>query len=209
MFRGLIRKLWGAHSHIAKNCNNLFTKNMDLETNRIVWIDMEMTGLDVEKDKVLEIACLITDGDLNTVAEGPDIIIHHGNNVLSNMNDWSKRQHEKTGLTEASRKSNIPIEVAEKQLMDFIKKYVTERMSPLAGNSVYMDRMFIKKHLPKIDNYLHYRIIDVSTIKELCQRWNENIYRKAPRKVCDHRALSDIKESIKELKYYKDTFFKV
>ncbi|XP_018577470.1 oligoribonuclease, mitochondrial-like [Anoplophora glabripennis] len=180
----------------------------DLEVNRIIWVDMEMTGLDLEKDKIMEVACLVTDSELNIVAEGPDIIIHQPEDLLRNMDEWCINQHGKTGLTQACLKSNVTVEDAENALLDFVKKYVTERHSPLAGNSVYMDRMFLKKFMPRLNEYLHYRIIDVSTIKEVCRRWNPALYKQLPKKEYSHRALQDIKESVEELRFYKTNFFK-
>ncbi|XP_028133136.2 oligoribonuclease, mitochondrial isoform X2 [Diabrotica virgifera virgifera] len=187
---------------------NITPPMLDLEVNRIVWVDMEMTGLNVDQDKIMEIACLVTDADLNIIAEGPDIIIHQPDSVLKKMNAWCKKQHKKTGLTAACLNSMIHLEQAENEILDFVKQHVTEKMSPLAGNSVYMDRMFLIKNMPSLHNYLHYRLIDVSTVKELCRRWNLEVYKKDPSKQFTHRALSDIKESIEELKFYKENFFK-
>ncbi|KAG5891956.1 hypothetical protein JTB14_002228 [Gonioctena quinquepunctata] len=188
---------------------NLSTTLLDIEANRIVWIDMEMTGLDIDKDKIMEIACLVTDSDLNIIAEGPDVIIQQPESILNNMNEWCIQQHGKTGLTEACLKSSTTLEEAENEILNFISKYVTEKLSPLAGNSVYMDRMFLLKNMPKIHNYLHYRIIDVSTVKEMCRRWNPNLYSIVPKKEYTHRALLDIKESVDELRFYKNNFFKL
>lgn len=186
-----------------------------------------MTGLDTEKDKILEVACLVTDTDLNIVAEGPDLIVHHPDSVLDSMSDWCVKMHGKvtlpssafpprfqplyfqTGLTEASRTSSTSLEEAEQCLLDFMSKHVTAKASPLAGNSVYMDRVFLQKFMPKVNNYLHYRIIDVSSVKELCRRWNGAVYKQAPRKLFSHRALADIHESVAELKHYKNHFFRV
>ncbi|XP_063909150.1 oligoribonuclease, mitochondrial isoform X1 [Zophobas morio] len=188
--------------------SNVKNRTLDVEVNRMVWVDMEMTGLNVGTDKIMEVACIITDEDLNIVAEGPDLIIHHPQNVLDNMNEWCKNQHGKSGLTEACLQSNLSLTQAEDKLLEFISDYVTEKVSPLAGNSVYMDRLFLRKYMPRLHEYLHYRIIDVSTVKELCRRWNLDVYRSAPKKGMSHRALSDIKESINELKHYKNNFFK-
>lgn len=167
-----------------------------------------MTGLNVESDRIIEIACVITDGDLNIIAEGPDIAIKQSDSILDNMNEWCIKTHGETGLTEKCRKSTISEKQAEEEIFNFIKQYAEERMSPLAGNSVYVDRTFLKKYMPTIDEFLHYRIIDVSTVKELCNRWNREIYTEAPKKKFTHRALDDIIESIGELKYYKSFMFK-
>lgn len=196
-------------SNIASKVNATSTEKLtlDLEVNRILWIDMEMTGLNIEIDKIMEVACLVTDADLNILAEGPSVIINHSESILNGMNDWCTKQHGKSGLTQACLKSQVTIEEAENRILDFVKKYSTERQSPLAGNSVYMDRLFLRKFMPKVDSYLHYRIIDVSTVKEICRRWNPKLYKKAPKKTFSHRALDDIKESINELKFYKEHFF--
>lgn len=186
-----------------------------------------MTGLNVDQDKIMEIACIVTDTELNIVAEGPEIIINQTKEALDNMNEWCIKQHGKvkseikfhsscsmesfsiqTGLTEACLKSQTSLEQAENSIMDFLRAHVTPNCSPLAGNSVYMDRFFLIKYMPKVHDYLHYRIVDVSTIKELCRRWNTPVYKSVPKKEFGHRALCDIKESIDELRYYKNAFFK-
>ncbi|KAF5278654.1 hypothetical protein FQA39_LY00696 [Lamprigera yunnana] len=185
------------------------TNMEDNSNSRIVWMDMEMTGLDIEKDQIMEVACMVTDSNLNIVAEGPNIILHTSEDVLCNMSEWCIKQHKKTGLTDLSQKSNVTIEDAEKELFTFISSHTLERCCPLAGNSVYMDRLFLRKFMPKVNGYLHYRIIDVSTIKELCRMWNKDIYKSNPQKSFEHRALGDIKESIAELQFYKNNFFNV
>ncbi|XP_067210832.1 probable oligoribonuclease isoform X2 [Linepithema humile] len=175
--------------------------------NHIVWIDMEMTGLDIEKHHILEIACVVTDMTLKIISEELNIIIHQSDTILNNMDSWSKEHHEKTGLTNESRLSTLSLEDAEKLVLKFLEKYIPKGVCPLAGNSVYMDRLFLYKYMPLINNYLHYRIIDVSTIKELTRRWNRSVYRSTPRKALKHRALDDIKESIAELAYYQTHIF--
>ncbi|KAF7284236.1 hypothetical protein GWI33_022387 [Rhynchophorus ferrugineus] len=183
-------------------------RNLDLEVNRIVWIDMEMTGLDADKDKIMEVACLVTDSDLNIVAESPDIYINQPKEILDKMNEWCIKQHGKSGLTEACLNSKTTLSEAENTVLKFLENNVAYQSSPLAGNSVYMDRMFLMKHMPKVNDYLHYRIIDVSSIKVLCQRWNPEVSKNLPKKEFQHRALQDIRESVNELKYYKQFFFK-
>ncbi|KAJ0183142.1 hypothetical protein K1T71_001118 [Dendrolimus kikuchii] len=178
-------------------------------SKRIVWFDLEMTGLDVEKDQILEIACLITDKDLNIIAHGPDIVINQPVSILNNMNPWSMSQHGESGLTEASRKSKISLMEAEKYVLDFVKTHVPEKKCPISGNSVYMDRLFLRKYMPTLNDYLHYRIIDVSTIKELARRWFQKEYSNIPQKKFTHRSMDDILESIAELKYYKEHIFKL
>nr|XP_021184071.2 probable oligoribonuclease [Helicoverpa armigera] len=175
---------------------------------RIVWVDLEMTGLDIEKDHILEIACVVTDADLNIVAQGPNIIINQPDSILDGMNDWCVSQHGESGLTEASRKSNVTLKEAEKQVLEFVKSHAPEKKCPLGGNSVYMDRLFIRKYMPILDNYLHYRVIDVSTIKELAKRWYQKEFSLMPQKKFRHRSVDDILESIEELKYFKQHIFK-
>lgn len=174
----------------------------------LVWIDLEMTGLEPEKDSILEIATLITDNKLELIAKGPELIIHQSDLVLNTMNDWCKKQHGKTGLTESVRASTISLQEAERQTLEFIQTYCKKETSPLCGNTIYQDRAFLRKHMPKIDQFLHYRIIDVSSVKELVKRW----YPKDPltefKKSDTHRALADIQESVSELKQYRDAFFK-
>ncbi|XP_065169820.1 oligoribonuclease, mitochondrial-like [Atheta coriaria] len=206
--------MWGAFSRtftktsLFKHFRRKFSvMNQDLEINRIVWVDLEMTGLDIERDTILEIACIITDSKLNIVAEGPNLIINTPEDKLNAMNEWCINQHGKTGLTEAAKNSSISLQQAEDNIMDFVQSHVMKSHSPLAGNSVYMDRLFLKKYMPKLDDYLHYRIIDTSTVKELCRRWNKEMYKTAPKKEYSHRALNDIRESISELKFYKENFF--
>ncbi|KAL4707605.1 hypothetical protein ACJJTC_001650 [Scirpophaga incertulas] len=183
-------------------------KEVEMATKRIVWVDLEMTGLDFENDHILEIACLVTEGNLDMVAKGPDIVIHQSDDILDNMDQWCVAQHGQSGLTEASRKSTTSIADAEKQILDFVSAHVPKGRCPLGGNSVYMDKLFIKKYMPKLDSYLHYRLIDVSTIKELAKRWYSKEFSAIPNKKFSHRSLDDILETIQELKYYKENIFK-
>ncbi|KAJ8723496.1 hypothetical protein PYW08_003408 [Mythimna loreyi] len=175
---------------------------------RIVWVDLEMTGLNIEKDHILEIACVVTDADLNIIAQGPNIVINQPDSVLNEMTDWCVAQHGESGLTEACRKSKVSLKEAEKQVLDFVKSHAPEKKCPLGGNSVYMDRLFISKYMPLLNNYLHYRVIDVSTIKELAKRWYQKEFSLMPQKKYSHRTLDDILESIEELKYFKQHIFK-
>ncbi|XP_049872813.1 probable oligoribonuclease [Pectinophora gossypiella] len=196
----------------VSNSSNLMS-NMDITTvrggaKRIVWVDLEMTGLDIEKDHILEIACLVTDAQLNIVAKGPNLIIHQPDDILSSMNPWCVNQHGESGLMEASRKSKISLRDAENQVLKFVTSHVPEKKCPLGGNSVYMDRLFLRKYMPRFDNYLHYRIIDVSTIKELAKRWYSREFSRIPQKKFKHRSIDDILESIEELKYYRENIFK-
>lgn len=173
----------------------------------IVWIDLEMTGLDVESHTILEIACLVSDGKLNKVVEGPSLVIHHPEEVLAAMNEWCVENHGKSGLTQRARESTVSIEEAEDKVLHFIQQYAPPVQAPLAGNSVHADLAFLKRYMPKVASYLHYRIIDVSTVQELAMRWNLKTAKKAPKKVMRHTALSDIYESLEQLRFYKDAIF--
>ncbi|XP_077360334.1 small fragment nuclease [Festucalex cinctus] len=177
-------------------------------SEKMVWVDLEMTGLDIENDKILEMACIITDSDLNILAEGPNLIITQSDDVLESMSEWCVEQHGKTGLTQEVRQSKITLEQAEYEFLSFIRQHTPPGQCPLAGNSVHADKRFLDKYMPHFMNHLHYRIIDVSSIKELCRRWFPVEYERAPRKKATHRALEDIRESIKELQYYRDSIFK-
>ncbi|XP_048857385.1 small fragment nuclease [Brienomyrus brachyistius] len=177
-------------------------------TQRLVWVDLEMTGLDIEKDKIIEMACIITDSDLNVLAEGPNLIISQSDELLDSMSDWCKEHHGKSGLTQAVRDSKISLQQAEYEFLSFIRQHTPPGHCPLAGNSVHADKKFLDKYMPQFMHHLHYRIIDVSTIKELCRRWFPFEYKLTPQKKASHRALDDIRESIKELQYYKANVFK-
>ncbi|KXZ56133.1 hypothetical protein GPECTOR_1g112 [Gonium pectorale] len=176
--------------------------------NPLVWVDLEMTGLDIERDTIIEVACIITDGELQRMVQGPATAIHHDDSVLESMNDWCKEHHGKSGLTQRVRESAVSLREAEDQLLAFIQEHVEENAAQLAGNSIHVDRLFLLKYMPRVTAYLNYRIVDVSSIKELSRRWFPKAYRKAPRKAMAHTALSDIKESIEELKYYRKAVFK-
>ncbi|XP_055630747.1 oligoribonuclease isoform X2 [Toxorhynchites rutilus septentrionalis] len=175
--------------------------------HNLVWIDLEMTGLDLEKHRIVEIACLVTNKNLEVVEPGKDIVIHHPEEVLQEMTDWCRDVHTQTGLTQAVRDSKVDIEEAERIVLEYVKRHCPERSCPLAGNTIYMDRMFLYRYMPTLNEYLHYRVVDVSSMKELCKRWNGEIFSKAPPKSLKHRALQDIEESIGELKYYKQYMF--
>ncbi|XP_078049063.1 putative oligoribonuclease [Augochlora pura] len=179
----------------------------DTKDTHMVWIDTELTGLDIENDTILEIACLITDKNLNVISKEFNIVINQSDVTLNTMNEWCIEQHMITGLTNESRSSKISLKEGEQMLLDFLKTYIPKGVCPLVGNTIYMDRIFLKKYMPLVDDYLHYRIIDVSTIKELVRRWCSEIDQNVPEKNNYHRALVDIKESIQELKYYKKHIF--
>ena len=171
----------------------------------LVWVDLEMTGLDPAVDTILEIAVIITDNELNIINEGLDITIHQPESVLESMNDWCKLNHMRSGLTERVQNSTTSMEQAQQQVLDLIKKYCKQNESPLCGNSVGIDKAFLVNYMPQLVDYLHYRIIDVSTVKELVCRWYQEVPRFAKKN--NHRAHSDIVESIDELKFYKEKFF--
>ncbi|KAK5980697.1 Exonuclease rnase t and dna polymerase iii [Trichostrongylus colubriformis] len=175
---------------------------------RLVWIDCEMTGLNHEKQTLVEIATIVTDQDLNVVAEGPDIVINQPESVLRNMEAWPRETFTKNGLLEKIRNSTVSLREAEDMVLEFLCKETEKGKSPLAGNSVHMDRRFISKYMPRLDSHLHYRIVDVSTVKELAARWYPEEFAKAPPKKCTHRALDDIRESIEELRYYRSVIFR-
>jgi len=174
----------------------------------LVWIDCEMTGLDLGKDALIEIAALVTDADLNVLGDGVDVVIHADEEVLAGMPDVVREMHEKSGLTEEVRRSTVTLAEAEDIVMDYVTSLVKEaRTAPLCGNSIATDRGFIARDMPRLDAYLHYRMIDVSSIKELCRRWYPRVYFGQPQKGLTHRALADIRESIRELEYYRRTIF--
>ena len=175
----------------------------------LVWMDLEMTGLDHTADVIVEIATLVTDDELNVVAEGPDIAIHHDEDVLMRMDPFVVEMHTRSGLLDQIRASTASLEEAGQLTLAFIKEHVPEpRTVPLCGNSIGTDRRFLATQLPDVEEYLHYRSVDVSTIKELCRRWYPDVLANAPAKEGTHRALDDIKESVKELQYYRSTVFK-
>ncbi|WP_201010949.1 oligoribonuclease [Rhodococcus sp. NKCM2511] len=176
--------------------------------DKLVWIDCEMTGLDLSKDKLIEIAALVTDSELNILGEGVDIVIHADDDALANMPAVVTDMHTKSGLTDEVRASTVSLEEAEQRVLAYIKEHVPVAGTvPLAGNSIGTDRGFISRDMTALDTYLHYRMIDVSSIKELSRRWYPRIYYGQPAKGLAHRALADIKESIKELQYYRRTAF--
>jgi oligoribonuclease len=175
---------------------------------RLVWIDCEMTGLDLGKDKLIEIAALVTDQELVPLGDGVDVVIHASDDDLDGMPPVVVEMHARSGLTEEVRASSVTLEEAEKLVLDYIREHVPDpRTAPLCGNSIATDRGFIARDMPDLDGYLHYRMIDVSSIKELCRRWYPRIYYAQPEKGLAHRALADARESIRELEYYRRTAF--
>lgn len=174
----------------------------------LVWIDLEMTGLNIEVDRIIEIACIITDGSLSKSVEGPDLVIHQSQECMDKMGEWCQNHHGASGLTEKVLKSTVSEGEAELQVLDFVKRHVGTYKPLLAGNSVYTDYIFLKKYMPDLASIFSHVLVDVSSLKALCVRWYPKAYKKAPVKEKKHRALDDIRESILELKYYKENIFK-
>ena len=172
--------------------------------DNLIWIDLEMTGLDPNKERIIEIATLVTDSDLNILAEGPNLVISQPIEFLDGMDEWNQNQHGSSGLIEEVKNSNVTSQVAEIDTLEFISKYVGEKVSPMCGNTVSHDRRFLSKYMPRLESYFNYRHIDVSSFKEAAVRWmNEaQVYEKKG----SHRAMGDIKESVAELKFYKELF---
>jgi oligoribonuclease len=176
--------------------------------DELVWIDCEMTGLNLRSDRLIEIAVLVTDAELNVLGDGVDVVIHADDESLAGMIDVVKQMHTRSGLIEEVRASTVDLATAEEMVLNYIKQHVKQpKTAPLCGNSIATDRGFIARDMPALDEYLHYRMIDVSSIKELCRRWYPRIYFGQPDKGLAHRALADIHESIRELKYYRGTAF--
>ncbi|WP_182357734.1 oligoribonuclease [Tomitella gaofuii] len=176
--------------------------------DKLVWIDCEMTGLDLGSDKLIEIAALVTDGELNILGDGVDVVIHADDEALANMPPVVQEMHATSGLTEEVRASAVTMAEAEKTVLAYLREHISsEGTAPLAGNTIGTDRGFIARDMPDLDGFLHYRMVDVSSIKELCRRWYPRIYFGKPEKGLAHRALADIRESIDELRFYRKTAF--
>jgi oligoribonuclease len=174
----------------------------------LVWIDMEMSGLVPDRDRILEVAMVVTDAELNTIAEAPVYVLHQSDEVLDGMDSWNKSTHGRSGLIEKVRASRLTEVEAESQLIEFLKPIVGERLAPLAGNTVHQDRRFMARYMPAFDAYLHYRIVDVSTLKELARRWYPEVVQSFT-KEGKHEALADVYESIAELRHYRTHFLKM
>ncbi|MDN3653009.1 oligoribonuclease [Thalassotalea ponticola] len=181
---------------------------MAVDKQNLVWLDLEMTGLDPKCDVILEIATIITDANLNIIAQGPVIAISQSDETLANMNPWCIEQHGKSGLTERCRQSTITLQQAQQQTIDFVSQYVEKGVSPMCGNSIGQDRRFINAYMAEFESWFHYRNIDVSTIKELVRRWQPELLNKV-QKTGTHLALDDIRESIEELRTYRQYVFKI
>lgn len=180
---------------------------MTQSAGNLIWIDLEMTGLDTTTDLIIEIATIITDSQLNILAEGPVLAIHQSDAVMNGMDEWNTRQHGGSGLTERVRTSTIDEATAERQTIDFLSEYVPANTSPMCGNSICQDRRFLARCMPELEAYFHYRNLDVSTIKELATRWSP-VVAKGFKKSSSHLALDDTRDSIRELVYYREYFFK-
>jgi oligoribonuclease len=173
--------------------------------DRLVWIDLEMTGLDVERHRIVELAVLVTDAQLEILDDGIDLIVHQPPEVMAEMDDFVRKMHTKSGLLPEIEKSTLTLEAAGVQALTYIGERVPEPgTAPMCGNSIGVDRRFLGRYLPDLDNYLHYRSIDVSSFKELCRRWYPDVYTKRPGKAETHRALTDIRESVAELRFYRE-----
>jgi len=178
---------------------------MALDSDRLIWIDLEMTGLNPDQDVIIEIATIVTDKDLAILAQGPVIAVHQSDAALAAMDDWNQQHHGQSGLVERVKASEIDTAEAERQTLEFLKQWVPERTSPMCGNTIGQDRRFLCRYMPRLEAFFHYRSIDVSTLKELVARWAPEI-KDGFNKVSTHRALDDIKESIDELHYYREHF---
>lgn len=174
----------------------------------LIWLDMEMSGLDPDNDRILEIALIITDKDLNLVEEGPVLVVHQPDTVLDAMDSWNKGTHGKSGLIDKVKASTLSEADVEEQVLAFLRRYVPKRASPMCGNSICQDRRFLARYMPRLEAYFHYRNLDVSTLKELAERWRPGL-KEGFAKANSHTALADIRESIEELKYYREHFIRL
>ncbi len=173
----------------------------------LVWLDMEMTGLDPERERIIEIATIVTDSELNVVAEGPVVVVRQPESLLEAMDDWNKRQHGASGLLERVRTEGVSEREAEATTLAFLERYIEKKRSPLCGNTIWQDRRFLSRYMPTLENYLHYRMIDVSSIKELVRRWRPDLV-PGYSKQNAHTAMADVRESIEELRYYREHFIR-
>ncbi len=181
---------------------------MAQDSNNLIWVDMEMTGLNPDADRIIEVALVITDSQLNTVAEGPVLVVHQADEILDGMDKWNKSTHAKSGLIDKVKASCLTEMEVETQLIEFLRQHVPTGISPMCGNSICQDRRFMVRTMPKLEEYFHYRNLDVSTLKELAKRWKPEIA-SGFTKESKHEALADIYDSINELKYYQQNFIKL
>ncbi|MGH8274915.1 MAG: oligoribonuclease [Gammaproteobacteria bacterium] len=180
---------------------------MPEESDRLIWIDLEMTGLDPENDRIIEIATLVTEKDLTPVAVGPELAIHQSEERLAAMDSWNREHHTRSGLVERVRASNVSEQAAEAATLDFLRELLPAQASPMCGNTICQDRRFLARHMPELEAYFHYRHIDVSTFKELAKRWAPSVL-EGLKKQSAHRALADIEESVDELRHYRALLFR-
>ena len=174
----------------------------------LIWIDLEMTGLDTVRDEIIEIATIVTDDDLNILAEGPVLAIKVADTVLNNMDDWNKNQHGQSGLIDRVHRSTVTLADAQTATLEFLAKWVDKGVSPMCGNSICQDRRFLARQMPDLEAYFHYRNLDVSSVKELCYRWRPDVAN-SYQKGGTHLALDDVRDSIRELRHYREHFFKL
>lgn len=179
---------------------------MQKDTKSLIWIDLEMTGLCIRKDKIIELALIVTDKNLKILKHGPSIVIKQEKHLMNSMDSWNTVQHKKSGLYQKVLESRTSCEEAEMTALSFLNNMLERNTSPMCGNSVHQDRMFLKKHMPKLESFFYYRNLDVSSIKEVVKYWKPNIYKQF-KKNCYHTAMSDVKESIRELEFYKKKLF--
>ncbi len=184
------------------------TNYMAQDANNLVWLDMEMTGLDPDRDRIIELAMIVTDANLEMLAESPVWVVHQPDAVLDAMDDWNKTTHGRTGLIGRVRASTLEESAVAAEALAFMAEWVGKRVSPMCGNSICQDRRFMARYMPQLEEYFHYRNLDVSTLKELCRRWKPEVAKGFVKKA-DHTAMADIRESIAELRYYRDHFLKI
>lgn len=180
---------------------------MSQDKNNLIWIDLEMTGLDTQNDLIIEIATIVTDGDLNELGEGPMLAIHQSDEIMNGMDEWNTNQHGKSGLTERVKNSTLTVSDAEQKTVEFLRQYVPKGASPMCGNSICQDRRFMARLMPELEDYFHYRNLDVSSLKELAKRWAPDVA-KSVVKSGAHLALDDTRDSINELRHYREHLFK-
>ena len=179
-----------------------------MDASNLVWLDLEMTGLDADKERIIEAAMIVTDTNLNILAQSPVWVIHQSDALLAAMDEWNTATHTRTGLVERVKSSDLSEAAAEAEMLAFISQYVPEKTSPMCGNSVHQDRRFMQKYMPQLEAYFHYRNLDVSTLKELAKRWHPEVAKGVVKKGA-HQALADIEESIEEMRYYRDHFLRL